>query len=74
MLLHPYCYRTKKERTDPGTSLDRVDFELDQKREEMTIDSHLTRAPLHKILINIYNQNRGVGGGPFDKYAVSIAY
>ena len=30
MLLYPYCYHTKKERTDPGTSLDRVDFELDR--------------------------------------------
>ena len=32
MLLYPYCYHTKKERTDPGTSLDRVDFKLDRKR------------------------------------------
>ena len=51
----------------------------------MTIDSHLTRTPPHKFLINIYNQNRRGGGGgggeegggvrgPFDKYAVSIAY
>ena len=38
----------------------------------MTIDSHVTRAPLCNVLINIYNQNRGVGGGPFDKYAVSL--
>ena len=41
---------------------------------EMTIDSHVTRAPLHNFSYYYMIRIAGRVGGPSDKYAVSIAY
>ena len=43
-----YCYRTKKEGTDPGTSMYRVDSELVKRlRGNLTKDSHVTAQARH---------------------------
>ena len=47
-LLNPYCCRTKKEQTDPGTSMDQVDSELVKRlRGNLTEDSHVTAQARH---------------------------
>ena len=47
-LLNPYCYRTKKERTDPGTSMYRVDSELVKPlRGNLSKDSQVTAQARH---------------------------
>ena len=66
-LLYLYCYRLKKERTDPGAppwTMDRVDSELAKRlRRNLTKDSHVTPHTCHKFLP--YKKNCGEGGGPF---------
>ena len=47
-LLNPYCYSMIKERTDPGTSMYRVDSELVKRlRGNLTKDSHVTAQARH---------------------------
>ena len=56
-----------------GASMDRVDSELVKRLSgKLTKDSHMTAQTRHLFPPN--NKNRGEGGGPSDKYAVSIAY